>query len=283
MERTQERHSVTLRHSTAKMLIPIALLMVALALAAPLASANVRSSQASVMVLAFARAAGSIQPPSAAGTISVNTQTGTVGVSLQGFTPGTTLQLLFAGIGSVVLGPVTVDLSGNGAAGLTIPPGQYSGSFELVSLGLVQMITSQVTFTVGLTSTTTTTTTTTPGQPPGLVSGWATSNVAVMSTTYPQTLTLNGGVVVTLSSISIVSSTNAQIIENVAYNQNTVQVQFSHDGGTELVISSSARPVAVYADAQLLAQASSSAGLTFNSNACVRPEQCNTHRLRRPI
>jgi hypothetical protein len=200
-----------------------------------------------------------------------------VDAALQGLTPGAQLQLLFAGVGSVVFGPVTADLSGNGGATFTLPPGQYSGSFQLVGLGIAQMVTEQATFTIG--PETTSTTATTPSswrEPPGLVNGWATSNVTVMSTTFTQTIILNGLVTVSLSSISVASSTNGQIMANIASNPNVVQVEFDHDGGTKLILHSSSRPAAVYADDQLLAEASSSASLTVNSNAWVYEQSSGT-------
>jgi hypothetical protein len=57
------------------------------------------------------------------------------------------------------------------------------------------------------------------------------------------------------------------MINSVAFNNEIVQVEFDHDGGTELVIYASAPPAAIYADGRLLVEASSTSGLTFNSNA----------------
>lgn len=104
-------------------------------------------------------------------------------------------------------------------------------------------------------------------EPPGLVSGWAMSNVTVMSTSYTQMMLMNSGMGLTLSSISVASSTNGQVMANVAYNSNIVQVEFDHDGGAELVIHSSIKPASVYADDRLLVESSSTAGLSFSSNA----------------
>jgi hypothetical protein len=113
-------------------------------------------------------------------------------------------------------------------------------------------------------------------EPPGLVSGWAMSNVTVMSTSYTQMMLMNSGMGLTLSSISVASSTNGQMMENVAYNSNIVQVEFDHDGGAELVIHSSIKPAAVYADDRLLVESSSTAGLSFNSNAWVYDQTSST-------
>ena len=132
-----------LRQDAAKILITIALVVTTLMALAPNASARVGLTDANVTVLAFTRAAGSLQPPSASGTVTADTQTGTVDVALQGFSPGAQFQLLFAGVTSIVLGPVAVDMSGSGGAALTLPAGQYSGSFQLISLAAVQMVTGQ--------------------------------------------------------------------------------------------------------------------------------------------
>lgn len=244
------------------------LLVTALIALAPSVFARFGSTGANVMVFTFARAVAGVQPPSATGTVSVNTHTGAVDVSLQGFTPGAQLQLIFAGGSNIVVGPVSVDMLGKGGAGFTLPQGLYSGSFQLLGSSIVQMITGQATFTVG-SGGTSTTAMHTRSEPPGLVNGWAKANVTVMSTTFAQTVLLNGVVQIALSSFSVSSSTNGQVMANVASNENIAQVEFDHDGGVELVIHSSAMPAAVYADDRLLIQASSTAGLNVNSNAWV--------------
>ena len=237
-------------------------------------------ADANVSSYSFVRAASSLQPPTATGTINVNSQSGEVDVSLQGFTPSGQLQLLFAGLTTITLGPVDVDMSGNGGASFTLPPGQYSGSFQLIGLSGVQMITSQANFMIGSgsggssTSTTSASTVSSSSddherrEPGGLAKGWAKSNVTVESSSFEQTIELNG-VPVVITSVVVVYSTNGQIVTNFASNDNTAQVEFDHNGAAEVVVHSSARPNAVYADDHLLVEASTTAGLTANSNAWV--------------
>jgi len=254
------------------MIVTAMLLLAALSTLAPGASARVGLADANVTVFTFMRVATSVEPPSASGSVSVNTQTGAVDVSLQGFIPGDRLQLLFVGLANIAVGPIAVDASGNALAVFTLPPGQYSGNFQLAGGTALQMITNQVTFVVVSGTTTSTSESTVQqggGEPPGLASGWATTNVSVRSTVFTQTLVLNWGASVTLSSMSVSSSTNGQMIDNVAYNNDIVQVEFDHDGGTVLVVYASAPPAAIYADDRFLVEASSTTGLTFNSNAWV--------------
>lgn len=259
-----------LREDAARILVIAALLLPMLTLSAPTAFARVGLTDTNVTVLTFARTASSLQPPSASGTVTVNSQTGAVELALQGLTPGAQLELLFAGVTGIVLGTVTIDVSGSGGSTFILPPGQYSGSFQLVSLAQVQMVTSQAAFTIGFVTTASSTSAeTSRREPPSLIDGWATSNVTVRSTTFIQTLLFIGAQGATITSISLASSSNGQVIENVASNANIVQVEFDHDGGTELVIRSSARPAAVYADDRLLPPVVSTAGLNFSSNVWV--------------
>jgi hypothetical protein len=256
-----------LRGKAAKVLVIAALLLPMLMLSVPTALARVGLADANVTVLRFARTASSLQPASASGTVTVNSQTGTVNLTLQGCAAGTQLELLFAGVSSIVLGTVTVDVSGSGEGSFMLPPGQYSGSFQLISLAAVQMVTGQATFTIGLvTSTSSTSAETSRPEPPGLRAGWAASNITVRSTIFHQTLLFIGAEGATITSITLASSSNGQVIRNVASNANVAQVEFDHDGGIVLVIQTSARPAAVYADDRLLAPVVSTAGLNFSSN-----------------
>jgi hypothetical protein len=104
---------------------------------------------------------------------------------------------------------------------------------------------------------------------PGLLKGWALFNMSVAARAVTHAIFLNGTHRVELAEIAINASSNGQMIENVAFNESIVKIDFDHDGSVELSLNSSAKPSAVYADDMQLGEAQSSNGLNLNSNEWV--------------
>jgi len=100
------------------------------------------------------------------------------------------------------------------------------------------------------------------GVPPGLVNGWAHSNVTVGARNITQPFFMNGTDRVRLSHIAINASSGGQIIRNIAFNQTVAQVEFDRNGSIQLIINSSVKPTQVFADNIELSEAQSLNGLT---------------------
>lgn len=115
------------------------------------------------------------------------------------------------------------------------------------------------------------------GVPPGLLNAWAHSNMSVVARAVTHAIFLNGAHGVELAQIAIAASSNGQLIRNVGFNESVVEVDFDHDGALELDVNSSAKPAAVFADGNELAEVPWNIGLSPNSNAWVYDE--NTHSL----
>lgn len=113
--------------------------------------------------------------------------------------------------------------------------------------------------------------------PPGLLNAWAHSNMSVVARAVTHAIFLNATHGVELAEIAIATSSNGQIIKNVAFNESVAQIDFDHEGAVEMEINSSAKPAAVYADDSELAEAQWNVGLTPNSNAWFYDP--NTHML----
>lgn len=115
------------------------------------------------------------------------------------------------------------------------------------------------------------------GVPPGLLNAWAHSNMSVVARAVTHAIFLNGTHGVELAKIVIAASSNGQLIRNVGFNESVVEVNFDHDGALELDVNSSAKPAAVFADGNELAEVPWNVGLSPNSNAWVYDQ--NTHSL----
>ena len=103
------------------------------------------------------------------------------------------------------------------------------------------------------------------GVPPGLMNGWAHSNVTVGARNVTQPFFMNGTYRVRLSHIAINASSGGQIIRNIAFNQTVAQIEFDRNGSIQLMINSSVKPVQVFADNIELSEAQSLNGLTPTS------------------
>jgi len=101
--------------------------------------------------------------------------------------------------------------------------------------------------------------------PPGLVNGWAHSNVTVGARNVAQPLFMNGTDSVRLSHIAINASSAGQIIRNIAFNQTVTQIEFDRNGTLQLIINSSVKPTQVFADDLELSESQSLNGLTPTS------------------
>jgi len=104
---------------------------------------------------------------------------------------------------------------------------------------------------------------------PGLVTGWAHSNMTVTAKNLTQPILLNGTEGVRLRFIAINASSSGQMIRNVAINESVAQIEFDYNGSIQLTISSSVKPSLVFADGNLLSEAQSPVGLTPQSEAWV--------------
>lgn len=111
------------------------------------------------------------------------------------------------------------------------------------------------------------------GVPPGLLKAWAHSNMSVVAKAVTEAIFLSGYHGVALSKIAIEASSSNQIISKVAYNETVVHIQFDRDGDVNLIVNSSVRPNAVFGDDMPLAEASSTEGLTPESEAWFYDEQ----------
>ena len=100
------------------------------------------------------------------------------------------------------------------------------------------------------------------GVPPGLVNGWAHSNITVGARNVTHPFFMNGTRRVTLGSIAINASSGNQVIRNVAFNRTVAQIEFDRNGSIQLIINSSVKPTQVFADSVELSEAQSLNGLT---------------------
>jgi len=114
------------------------------------------------------------------------------------------------------------------------------------------------------------------GVPPGLVNGWAHSNMSIGAKNATQPIFINGTDRVRLASMVINASSGDQIIRNIAFNQSVAQVEFDHDGSVQLIINSSAKPARIFADNMELSEAQSLNGLTPESEAWVYDQSSHT-------
>ena len=112
--------------------------------------------------------------------------------------------------------------------------------------------------------------------PPGLVNGWAHSNITMASRNVTQAFLLNGTLGIRLGSIAINASSSGQVIRNVAFNDSVVQVEFDREGAVQLIVNSSNKPSRVFADNNTLAMVQSSSGLTLDSEAWVYDQSNHT-------
>ncbi len=99
-----------------------------------------------------------------------------------------------------------------------------------------------------------------------MLNAWAHSNMSIVARDVTHAIFLNGTHGVELAEIAINASSNGQLIENVAFNESVVQIDFDHDGAVELVVNSTAKPTSVFADDMQLPEAQSTNGLNMNSN-----------------
>ena len=115
------------------------------------------------------------------------------------------------------------------------------------------------------------------GVPPGLLMAWAHSNMSIVARSVTQAIFLSEYHGVTLARIAIEASSNDQMIRNVAHNETVLQIQLDKDGELVLSVNSSVKPNAIFADDMLLIEASSTNGLTPQSEAWYYDQ--NSHML----
>jgi hypothetical protein len=104
---------------------------------------------------------------------------------------------------------------------------------------------------------------------PGLANGWAHWNMTIGAMNLTQPILMNGTQRVRLGFIGINASSTGQKIRNVAFNGSVFQIDFDRNGSIQLTINSSARPLQVYADGNLLPEAESINSLPPQSNVWV--------------
>ena len=115
------------------------------------------------------------------------------------------------------------------------------------------------------------------GVPPGLLKAWPHSNMSIVARSVTQAIFLSGYHGVTLARIAIEASSNNQMIRNVAFNETVLHIQLDKDGELRLSVNSSVKPNAVFADDMPLIEASSTQGLTPQSEAWFYDQ--NSHVL----
>jgi len=103
------------------------------------------------------------------------------------------------------------------------------------------------------------------GVPPGLQKAWAHSNMSVVARAVTQAIFLGGVHGVELAEIAVQTSRASQMIDRVAFNESVVQRVFDRDGAVVLIINSSAKPTAVFADENELKESPSTAGLNADN------------------
>lgn len=84
--------------------------------------------------------------------------------------------------------------------------------------------------------------------PPGMHGLWATSNSTVGAVSDPHPTDLDQAKGIDVSWIQLESNPSGQVIQDVAYNQSVLQVQFNKPGLIVLSLESTQPPVAVYSD-----------------------------------
>jgi hypothetical protein len=112
--------------------------------------------------------------------------------------------------------------------------------------------------------------------PPGLLNGWAHSNMSITAKNMTHPVAMNGTRGIVLGWVAINASSNDQNIRNVAFNESVAQIIFDREGSVKLIINSSMKPAKVFADNLELLEAQSSAGLTPESEAWVYDQNGHT-------
>lgn len=100
----------------------------------------------------------STQSAPATGTVEVNLQSGETKIELKNASPGSAYLALFASsASSAQLGVINTDNSGDGSVNITLSAGTYVGVFQVTRVGLLQFVSVDTTFTIGVTASLTTT------------------------------------------------------------------------------------------------------------------------------
>jgi hypothetical protein len=89
-------------------------------------------------------------------------------------------------------------------------------------------------------------------------------NVTVNSGDMTREIVLNQSGQVEMDNLVIVSSSDNQVIDNVAYNESTVDIRLNQNGTVNLRLHLTTKPVALYADHQLLLEAPTLSALSLS-------------------
>jgi hypothetical protein len=107
------------------------------------------------------------------------------------------------------------------------------------------------------------------GYPPGLAKALLHSHRSEHAKEVLEDIFLGGHYGVKISKIAVVHSSSNQMIQTIDNNETVVHIGFDVDGTEEVIINSTAKPAAVYADDLQLSESQSTAGLTPESEAWV--------------
>jgi len=100
----------------------------------------------------------STEPGSATGTIAIDLSSGQLQAELNGSSPSSVYVFAFLSSSQTLqLGMLTTDLQGRGTLEASLSPGNYDGRFEVASLGTLQFISEEASFTIASTVTVTAT------------------------------------------------------------------------------------------------------------------------------
>ncbi len=80
-----------------------------------------------------------------------------------------------------------------------------------------------------------------PNTPPGLSIGWATSNMSIGATAVPEPIGLS-------SSLSVANIESSNTISNIAFDGNTIQIEFTSSGPVSISMQVPQKPSSVWAD-----------------------------------
>ena len=109
-------------------------------------------SATNTMTINLTKAPASTEPASASGLISVNLDSGQTQVELHRATPNATFTALFVSTSTLQVGSLATDSKGDAQVLATLAKGAYAGAFQVARLGIVQYLSNDTAFSVGVSS-----------------------------------------------------------------------------------------------------------------------------------
>jgi len=145
----------------------------------------------------------STEPPSAYGSALVNLDNGQTLVTLHHATPNVTFTVTFVSTSSLQIGNFVTGLDGEGQVQGSLSTGAYSGTFQVIKLGIAQYTSNDTVFSIGintsLSATTSNSTTTQSSSQNNVTQSTASTNTASppLLQVQPSSNTINAGAIAT--------------------------------------------------------------------------------------